>query len=107
MNKFYGKIGYVETVETEPGVWSKIVTERTYYGDVLRNTRRYQPDNKVNDGATISLDISIVSDTYADENFFNIRYVEYKGAKWEITNIDSRYPRLVLSLGGLYLENEE
>ena len=29
MAKFYGKVGYVETVETRPGVFTQSVTERT------------------------------------------------------------------------------
>ena len=40
MAKFYGKVGYVETVETRPGVFTQSVTERTYCGDLVRNSRR-------------------------------------------------------------------
>ena len=36
MNKWYGKVGYVETVEVEPGVWEEQETVRQYYGEFVR-----------------------------------------------------------------------
>ena len=42
MAKFYGAIGYVENVETKPGVFKAKATERNYSGDLLRNTRDLQ-----------------------------------------------------------------
>ena len=34
MAKFYGKIGYAETVETKPGVWRPKIIEKPYFGDL-------------------------------------------------------------------------
>ena len=102
MAKFYGVIGYVETVESEPGVWEEKVTERNYYGDLIRNTRRLQSSNQVNDDINIANDISIVADPFAYQNFHSMRYVEFMGAKWKITNIEVQYPRLILTVGGVY-----
>lgn len=103
MAKFYGKIGYIESVETSPGVWVEQVTERNYYGDVIRNTRRLQTADKLNDDINISNEFSIVADPYAMNHFYSMKYIEFMGAKWKISNVDaSTYPRLVLSVGGLY-----
>lgn len=102
MSKFYGAVGYAETVETSPGVWEEQITERNYYGDVIRNTRRLQGADKVNDDVNISNEISIVADPYANDHFYTIRYVVFQGAKWKVSNVDVQYPRLILSLGGLY-----
>lgn len=102
MAKWFGKIGYAETVETSPGVWTEQIVEREYFGDLVRNTRRLQSADKVNDDITISNEISILSDPYAVNNFHSIRYVEFMGAKWKITNVEVSYPRLILSLGGIY-----
>lgn len=105
MAKFYGKIGYIKTVESEPGVWEEQAIERPYFGDVTRNSSRYQPQSEsTNDNINITNTISIVADPYANENFQHIRYVEYMGAKWRITNVEVQYPRLILSIGGLYNE---
>lgn len=107
MAKWFGKIGYGETVETKPGVWTEqIIAEREYYGDLIRNSRRLQTAaDKVNDDINISNQLSIVSDPYANENFHAMRYAEFMGSKWKITDVEVQYPRLTLTLGGVYNEH--
>lgn len=102
MAKFYGPIGFADKVETRPGVWEEKITERTYYGDEIKNVRRTQSSNEVNDNIDISNQISILADPFAKENFYKIRYVSYMGADWKITSVEPRYPRLILTMGGLY-----
>lgn len=102
MAKFYGKIGYAETVETNLGVWQEQITERSYFGDLGRNTRMLQSSSQLNDNINISNEISIVADPFANQNFHLMRYVEFMGAKWKITNVEVKYPRLILTVGGVY-----
>lgn len=106
MAKWFGKIGYAETVETKPGVWEEKITPREYYGDLLRNSRRLQSTDQVNDDINISNEISIVADPYANEHFYAMRYAEFSGAKWKITNVEVQYPRLILTLGGVWNGDE-
>lgn len=102
MAKWYGKIGFGVTDEIESGVWDEIITERNYYGDVIRNNRRLQTADKINDDINVGNEISIIADPYAIQHFYAMKYAEFMGAKWKITNVDVQYPRLILSLGGLY-----
>lgn len=102
MAKWYGKIGYAETVEVEPGIFIERIEERSYYGDLIRNTRSLQNSGSVNDNVNISNQLSIVSDPYAYEHFHAIRYVELMDTKWKVSNVDVAYPRLTLTIGGLY-----
>lgn len=102
MAKFYGSIGYAELVEVNPGIWEEKITERKYYGDLIRNTRRLQTSDKLNDDINILNEISIVADPYANQNFHSMRYVEFMGAKWKINNVEVLYPRLILTIGGVY-----
>lgn len=104
MAKFYGKVGYGETIETPPnsGVWKDVITERPYYGDVLNNIRRFQENQKINDDLTLSNGISIIADPYALNHFFAIRYVEWAGALWTVNTVEVERPRLILRLGGVY-----
>lgn len=102
MARYYGKVGYALTEETAPGVWSETFTEREYYGDEIRNYRRLEPAGKVNDNITIANNISIVADPFAMENFHAIRYAEYMGTMWEVSSVEVQYPRLILTLGGVY-----
>lgn len=102
MAKWFGKIGYAETEEISPGVWKEQIVEREYYGDLVRNTRRLQTADKINDDIIVSNELSIVSDPYAMNNFHLIRYAEFMGTKWKISSVEVSYPRLILTLGGLY-----
>lgn len=102
MAKFAGMIGYAETVETVPGVWEEKIAERQHFGDWIRNTRRLQPTDQLNDNINISNELSIIANPYAMNHFHKMRYVKYLGTAWKITNIEMRYPRLILSVGGEY-----
>lgn len=102
MSKFYGEIGYAVTKETAPGVYTETVEKRSYYGDLLRNSRSTQSSGQVNDNINISNEISIVADPFAMENFHSMLYVNYMGANWKVSNVEVRYPRLILTIGGVY-----
>lgn len=101
--RFYGKVGYsTGNVQTSPGVWKDNVAEFTYIGDVVRNSRQLQEAAKVNDDFAVNNSISIVADAYANENFFAIRYIEWAGTKWIVSDVLVQSPRLILRLGGVY-----
>lgn len=102
MGKWYGAIGFGETVQTKPGVWEEQITEHMYYGDLERNLGRFQTTENLNDDITIANKLSIVSDPFAFQNFHHIKYVEFMGSKWKVTEVDVQYPRLYLSIGGVY-----
>lgn len=102
MARFCGKVGYVRSVETSPGVWEDEVTERKYFGDATRIVRTLQTTDKLNDDINVSNQISIVADPFANQNFHWMKYVEFQGAKWKISSVEVSRPRLILTLGGLY-----
>lgn len=102
MAKFYGIVGFFETDETVPGVYSEKIVKRKYYGDVLRNYRRLENGDHLNDNLNISNTISIMADPYAYSHFFAIRFIEWMGAKWEVTGVEVLRPRINLTVGGVY-----
>ncbi len=106
MAKFYGPVGYADSVETAPGVWEEQITERMYSGELIRNTRRLQGAETLNDNVNIANEISIVADPFAYQNFYRMRYIGYMGAKWKISNVEVQYPRLILTIGGVYTESQ-
>jgi hypothetical protein len=102
MAKFYGPIGYGVTEEVSEGVWEDRITERPYYGELVRNTAKFQTSDELNVNVSVANEISIVADPFANENFQSMRYVEFMGTKWKITNVEVKYPRLILTIGGVY-----
>ena len=106
MAKFYGNIGFAESIEVERGIWDERITERPYRGELLKNFYNLQNSNTgLSADINVSHSISIVADQYADQNFPSMRYVIFRGTKWKITNIEVQYPRLILTIGGLYNGN--
>lgn len=103
MGKFYGKVGFIVPAETAKGVFIEKPVERTYRGDISRIFNRWSvnPD-QINNDLSISNQISIVSDPFAYEHFSAIRYVEFGGTKWQVNSVEVSYPRLILSIGGVY-----
>ena len=103
MMRWHGKIGYSETVETKPGVYENQDTICEYYGDIKRNSTRWvNSSDSTNDDLTVSTQISIVADSFAFEKFYSIKWIEYMGVKWKVTNADPQPPRILLTLGGVW-----
>ena len=103
MAKWYGKVGYSETVETSPGVWAPQDTVREYYGDVIRNTTKWAVNSdSTNDDLTVNSQISIVADPFASNKFHSMKWIEFMGAKWKVTSVEPQPPRLLLTLGGVW-----
>ena len=102
MAKFYGPIGFGITTETAPGVWTPSIEEREYSGDVLQNYRKTSPGESTNDDLDVSNRVSILADPYAINHFHTIKYVKWLGAYWKVPNVEVRFPRLILTIGGVY-----
>lgn len=100
--KYHGKIGFVVFREKTPGEDVEVPEEREYFGDVLQITKRWDSAQQVNPNLNISNRISIVADPYAKENLFSIRYLFWMGTYWEVNQVSVEYPRLILSIGGVY-----
>lgn len=105
--KWYGTIAFKEEVEEEPGVWVPKLSKRQYYGDILELSWREQQADKINSDLSVSNKLSVVADQNLQQNFHKIAYVTFGGAKWTVNNVSVSFPRLTLSLGSLYLEEEE
>lgn len=104
MARYFGAVGYGESVESPAGsgIWVERIVERSYYGDVVRNTRKMQEGQYLNDDISVGNSISIVADAYATQHFMDIKYVEWAGYRWKVTEVEVQQPRLLLKLGGVY-----
>lgn len=109
MAKFCGIIGYEELTELTPGDWRPKITERKYYGDLTRNYGKHDSSGNVNDDINIANEVSIIADPYAAEHFFAIRYLKFNTPKiagvWKVNSVEVTYPRLILTLGGIWNGN--
>lgn len=107
--KFYGNIGFATQVEKmvddhHTGIWNQQITIRQYYGELTNPVNRWSTSSDVNDDSNFNAKLSIVSDPFAIDNFHSIKYAEYMGIKWKVTSVEIMRPRLLLTLGGEYVD---
>lgn len=107
MAKFSGDVGFVTTEDRGYGVFVPVTVEKHYYGDHLKVLKRTVSGQGINDDVRISDEISFVADAYASQHYFDIKYVVWQGVKWKVEYADFQYPRLHLSIGGMYNERTE
>ena len=103
MTRYFGKVGFVKTVEVEPGVWEPEEVVRSYYGDVISNARRWSAkSDSTNDDLAMNNQISIVADSFIRDNSGAIKWAEFCGMRWKVTNVNIAIPRIELTLGSVY-----
>lgn len=102
MTRFFGQVGYGNDTDQGHGVWTTVITERAYRGDVLEIMSSTEDVDKVNDDIRLQQRISILADAFAFENFSRIKYVLWMGTAWTVQSVRVERPRLILSLGGVY-----
>ena len=105
MAKWYGKVGYIINEEVEPGVWVETPTELPYFGDTVSDMAKRSSSNQVNSNLTIASKVSIVADPFAIKHFSSIKYVEIMGTMWSVSIVEPQFPRLILTVGGVYNGN--
>lgn len=104
--KFYGNVGFAVTVDDGDGVWTPKITDRKYSGDVLRLIRNKDSGEHINDGLRLNSQFSLLMDSWFQDNFASIVYVEYMGTKWSVESIENQYPRVLITPGGIYHGDE-
>lgn len=103
MAKFCGPVGYAIPIETVPGKWKDKIEEHNYRGDILSNNMRWESSSdSTNDDLNVNVQISIIADPFANNNFHSMKYVRFMGAYWKIKKVEPKYPRLILTIGGVY-----
>lgn len=101
--KYYGQLGFTNTTEISPGVWDEVIEERNCYGDIYRKSRSLEDSGYINAEIGLSVEISILADPYVRNHINTLRYATVDGQKWIVAAADTtEYPRIVLSLGGVY-----
>lgn len=107
MARWAGEVGFKLSVEKDaveyPGVYINSIEPHFYYGEKLQDYAKQRRGSQIIDDIDISTIISFVADPFAYQNYMHIVYVVVNGAKWKVVNVDANsYPRLRLTIGGLY-----
>ena len=102
MSRFSGKLGFVNTRETEEGVWLEDKIEIPVKGTIRSLYVRNDNNSSVNSNLRLTNEVSVLLDSKINTYLETLKYVVWKGSKWEVQSIGVNYPRLTINLGGLY-----
>lgn len=107
MARFYGAVGFVlGHMETSPGINKEVISVRNYYGDVMKRRMSWEKGESINDNIKLNNQISILADEYAESHMYAMKWVEWKGTKWKVSSVEFERPRMILTIGDVYNENE-
>ena len=90
------------TRETEEGVWLEDKVELPAKGTIRSLYVRNDNNSSVNTNLRLTNEVSILLDSKIQTYLSTLKYVIWKGSKWEVQSIGVNYPRLTINLGGLY-----
>lgn len=102
MSRFSGKLGFVMTRETEEGVWLENTVEIPVKGTIRNLYVRNDNNSSANTNLRLTNEVSILLDSKIQTYLDTLKYVVWKGSKWEVQSIGVNYPRITINLGGLY-----
>ena len=109
MAKFHGKVGYEVTGEVpgKRGIYGPHIIERRYYGNITRIVNTIMDSDQLVDDFRLNMELELMADGFALQNFNAIRYVEYMNSKWKVTAVQVRGPRIIVNFGGVYNEESD
>lgn len=90
------------TRETEEGVWLESHVELPAKGTIRNLYVRNDNSSSANTNLRLTNEVSILLDSKIQTYLNTLKYVVWKGSKWEVQSIGVNYPRLTINLGGLY-----
>jgi hypothetical protein len=102
MAKFTGKVGFIEFVESEPGLFRPVVIEKSFSGDLLLDRRGWKASEHTSGDVFVSNRISLLANADLVNNLANIKYVIFMGVKWKVATFEILLPRVILTLGEVY-----
>lgn len=105
--KWFGEIGYFEETENVDGVTTNTFQTQQYYGDIIKNYKTNTDAGTVNEDFDVNNRISVVADPYLIGHFHRIAWITFMDVKFKVHSVELQYPRLIVSLGGVYREEDE
>lgn len=102
--RYAGKIGFITTQETIPGVWTKKEVVRFVKGDVVQRAYRWDDAQSVNANLDVTNQLSVVCDDFMIHNMFALQWAEWMEKRWSVSRIELKPPRMILTLGKEYVE---
>ena len=105
--KWFGEIGYFVESENVDGIVEDHYLVQQYYGDIIKNYKSNTSENAVNENFELNNRISVVADPYLISHFHKIAWISFMDARFKVHSVELQYPRLIVNLGGVFVEEVE
>lgn len=102
MLRYSGKLGIVQQSEVRPGIWEETVTEVPVLGTVRNRTETLDGADAVLPRYRTTTSVSVPAREVGPSDNSTIRYLTYKGKRWQIGTIVDDYPEIVIYIGEVY-----
>lgn len=90
-------------LDPETGEFTSGIEEHKFAADITRLNNNVIANSKsTNDDLKLDMAFQIHLNKFTYSNFQWIKYVEFNGQKWKITNVQVQRPRLILQAGGVW-----
>lgn len=100
--RYSGKLGLVQQTEVRPGIWEETVTEVSVLGEVRQRTEVLDSGDAILPRYRTTTSISVPARGVGPRDNSMIRYITYKGDRWQIASIVDEPPRIVVYIGEVY-----
>lgn len=95
-------LGTSGQVEEPPGVWEDIITEVPVLGTVKQTTEVLDGTSDILPRYHTTTSISVPARGVGPQDNSSIRYITYKGKRWQIASIVDDPPEIVIFMGEEY-----
>jgi hypothetical protein len=95
-------LGISQVTEVRPGIWEDTVTEVPVLGTVRQRTEVLNSADSILPKYGTTTSISVPARGVGPVDNSDIRYITYKGKRWQISSIVDEPPHIVIYIGEEY-----
>lgn len=100
--RYSGHLGIVQQTEVRPGIWEETITEVPVLGTVKQRSEVLEGEGNVLPEYRTTTSISVSARGVGPQDNSGIRYITYKGVRWQISTIVDDPPTIVIYIGEVY-----
>lgn len=100
--RYAGILGLTVKTELAPGYWEDVITERSVMGTVEQTTERLEGEDRILPRTVTSTSLSVPALGVGEVDNDVIRYLTWKGKRWQAESVIDDFPNITIFIGGLY-----
>lgn len=100
--RYSGKLGLAQQQEVRPGIYEDVIVEVPVLGTVNQTTAVLEGGDRVLPGYSTTTNIEVPARAVGPRDNSDIRYITFKGERWQIASVVDQPPKIVIYVGEVY-----